>query len=161
VVGLLPDESGAMTPEGGTPEGGYFEHWMEALEEMDQMLPQRARPPCPNCGQRELRTQYIGDPMDRIGYVTTACGERAPAGPRSHRPPACCHSVYPGRSYGPASPGSGRPRTGSTTMSSTNSKVGPTRRRPNAKLTAEQAAPCAERHENASMHQLPTSGCSI
>jgi hypothetical protein len=24
-----------------TPEGGYFERWMEALEEMDQALPAR------------------------------------------------------------------------------------------------------------------------
>jgi hypothetical protein len=62
-----------MTPEGGTPEGGYFEHWMEALEEMDQVLPERARPPCPNCGRREPRTQYIGDPMDRIGYGVIWC----------------------------------------------------------------------------------------
>ena len=35
-------------PEGtrwSTPEGGYFQRWMEALEEMDQALPARARTP--------------------------------------------------------------------------------------------------------------------
>lgn len=56
-----------------TPEGGYFERWMEALEEMDQALPARAQPACPNCGRRELRAQYIGDPEDRIGYGAVWC----------------------------------------------------------------------------------------
>jgi hypothetical protein len=62
-----------MTPEGGTPEGGYFEQWMEALEELDEALPERARPACPNCWRRELRAQYIGDPEDRIGYGAIWC----------------------------------------------------------------------------------------
>jgi hypothetical protein len=62
-----------MTPEGGTPEGGYFEHWMAVLDELDQALPGRAGPACPNCGRRELRAQYIGDPEDRIGYAAIWC----------------------------------------------------------------------------------------
>jgi hypothetical protein len=56
-----------------TPEGGTWEQWMEALEELDRALPERARPPCPNCGQRELRAQYVGDPTDRIGYGAIWC----------------------------------------------------------------------------------------
>ena len=62
-----------MTPEFDAPEGGYFEHWMEALDELDQALPARAQPACPNCGRRELRAQYIGDPEDRIGYGAIWC----------------------------------------------------------------------------------------
>jgi hypothetical protein len=46
---------------------------MEALEGLDQALPERARPACPNCGRRELRAQYIGDPEDRIGYGAIWC----------------------------------------------------------------------------------------
>ena len=73
MVGLLPDEPDAMTPEFDAPEGGYFEQWMEALEELDQALPEHANPACPNCGLRELRAQYIGDPTDRIGYGAIWC----------------------------------------------------------------------------------------
>jgi hypothetical protein len=73
VVGLLPDEPDAMTPEFDAPEGGYFEHWMEALEELDRALPEPAYPACPNCGRRELRAQYVGDPTDRIGYGAIWC----------------------------------------------------------------------------------------
>ena len=62
-----------MTPEFDAPEGGYFEHWMEALDELDQALPARAQPACPNCGRRELRAQYIGDPEDRVGYGAIWC----------------------------------------------------------------------------------------
>jgi hypothetical protein len=62
-----------MTPEGETPEGGYFEHWMEALEELDRALPERARPPCPNCGRRELRARYVGREETRIGYGAIWC----------------------------------------------------------------------------------------
>jgi hypothetical protein len=61
-----------MTPEGGTPEVGYFEQWMEALDEMDRALPAQAQPACPNCGRRELR------PENSTG-VPTALG-RSPAG---------------------------------------------------------------------------------
>jgi hypothetical protein len=62
-----------MTPEFDTPEGGYFEHWMEALEELDEALPKQAHPPCPNCGRRELRAQYIGNEQTRIGYGAIWC----------------------------------------------------------------------------------------
>lgn len=56
-----------------TPEGGTWEQWMAALEELDQALPERAHPSCPNCGRRELRAQYIGVPTDRIGYAAIWC----------------------------------------------------------------------------------------
>ncbi len=56
-----------------TPEGGAWEEWMRALEELDQALPERAHPPCPNCGRRQLRAQYVGDPRDRIGYGVIWC----------------------------------------------------------------------------------------
>jgi hypothetical protein len=62
-----------MTPEGDTPEGGFFEHWMEALEELDRALPERAQPPCPNCRRRELRAQYVGREETRIGYGAIWC----------------------------------------------------------------------------------------
>jgi hypothetical protein len=56
-----------------TPEGGAWEDWMRALEELDRALPERARPPCPNCGRPELRAQYVGDVTDRIGYGVIWC----------------------------------------------------------------------------------------
>src|SRR5215207_1381628 len=56
-----------------TPEGGTWEQGMAALEELDQALPERAHPSCPNCGRRELRAQYIGVPTDRIGYAAIWC----------------------------------------------------------------------------------------
>ena len=63
---------------------------MAALEELDQALPERAHPSCPNCGRRELRAQYIGDPTGsgtpRSG-VTTAPGAPTPAG---RDPSGCC-----------------------------------------------------------------------
>jgi hypothetical protein len=71
-----------------TPEGGTWEQWMAALEELDQALPERAHPSCPNCGRRELRAQYIGDPTGsgtpRSG-VTTATGGAYTGRPRSQR----------------------------------------------------------------------------
>jgi hypothetical protein len=56
VVGLRPDEAAAMTPE-----GGYFQRWMEALEEMDQALPARARIP----SFRETPHQLDDDIIDQ------------------------------------------------------------------------------------------------
>lgn len=46
---------------------------MAALGELDQALPERAHSSCPNCGRRELRAQYIGDPTYRIGYAAIWC----------------------------------------------------------------------------------------
>ena len=73
-----------------TPEGGTWEQWMAALEELDQALPERAHPSCPNCGRRELRAQYIGDPTGSgtpRSVVTTATGAPTPAG---RDPSGCC-----------------------------------------------------------------------
>jgi hypothetical protein len=55
-----------------TPEGGAWEDWMRALEELDRALPERARPPCPTADGRscEPSTSVIPLPFPQFRETT-------------------------------------------------------------------------------------------
>lgn len=50
-----------------------FENWVDAFAEIVDALPADAGLACPNCGERSLRLQYVGDLVTRLGYAALWC----------------------------------------------------------------------------------------
>ena len=50
-----------------------FIQWLQLGKKIVERLPRRAAMRCPECRNESVDYQYVGDPIDRIGYLDMWC----------------------------------------------------------------------------------------